>query len=113
MECASCGKRVGGVSVIVGIVRVTTHKCSCCGKVWRDKELTVPFSVPVLESEVSRLKATPGTKSPVVRVSIRFLTGKLEHHSLQGLDPEASLRRRRDANWERQFLKSMLGEDYL
>lgn len=113
MDCSRCGSKVGGVNLVVGIVKVTTCHCKDCGKVWRIKTLLVAFSVSVFVGELERLHAKYPDHRPVVIKSVMtYLQGKVDAHMATQLDEEAAKRKRRNDMWERQFLKDALGEDY-
>lgn len=111
MDCPNCGKSVGGVAMVVGLVRLTTFRCRC-GRVWRLKALLTAFSVSVFSAEVERLEARyPGAKPPHVKIALGFLQAKLNDHSYSSLDADRARKKRRDDLWEREYLKSLIGED--
>lgn len=112
MDCPNCGKSVGGVSLMVGIVKITTFKCKC-GRLWRLKSLLTAFSVSVFTGEIERiLTRYPGAKPPHVKVALAYLEAKVADHQYSALEEEEAKRKRRNDHWEREFLKQALGEDY-
>lgn len=112
VECPKCGKSVGGVAVVVGVVKITTFKCQC-GRVWRTKGILTAFSVSVFTGEIERLHTKyPGVKPPHVKIAVGYLEAKISDHSCSALEEEEAKRKRRNDHWERQFLKDALGEDY-
>lgn len=112
MECPSCSELVGGVSLVVGYVKITTFHCKC-GRLWRSKELLVSFDKPRFVAEVERLLTKYPADRPVhVRLTIELLQNRLDRYVLDG--EAAVLSQRRLDSWERQFLKRMKEEaDYL
>lgn len=113
MDCPRCGSKVGGVSLIVGFVKVTTCHCKECGKVWRVKVILAAFSVSSFVGEIERLHAKyPGPKPPEIKSVMVLLQGKVDSHAATQLDKEAATRKRRNDMYDRQFLKEALGEDY-
>lgn len=111
MECPNCGKSVGGVAVVVGVVKLTTFRCRC-GRVWRLKALIAAFSVAVFSAEVERLESKyPGFKPPHIKIVLGYIQSKLNDHSYSSLDADRARKKRRDDFWEKQYLKELLGED--
>ncbi len=109
MDCPNCGTSVAGVALVVGIVKLTSFHCGC-GKRWRTKSLKVEFDRALFLGEIKRLEsAYPVQPPPEVTRAIEYLKVKIEADYRQGLDAEEALRRRRNDNWERQFLRAALG----
>lgn len=110
-DCPKCGALVGSVSSVVGIVKVTNHRCSC-GKAWRSKSLVGEFQISIAMQELSRLKATPPTKRHFLSsCAISYLEFKVQKYNDSALSHDAHLKRVRDSLWEKNYLKGLLGED--
>lgn len=112
MICPRCGSTTGGVGVKVGIVKVSTHKCFSCGKLWREKVLLVEFCPNAVEKEISRIKRVYPAPSPQVKAAVRYLECRLSEHALSNLSKSVAGKKRRADAWERKFLKDAIGEDY-
>lgn len=113
MKCPKCGVEVGGMNMVVGFVRIETHRCKTCGKAWRQKVLLVPFCAHAITNEIERLLTKhPGKKPWHVQTALQYLQSKLDDHALSKLEKEAATKKRRLDLWERQFLKGALGDDY-
>lgn len=112
MDCPNCGKAVGGVAMLIGVVKLTTFRCRC-GRVWRLKALVASFSVALFSAEVERLEGKyPGFKPPHVKIALGYIQAKLDDHSYSSMDAERARKKKWDDLWEREFLKQALGEDY-
>lgn len=112
-ECPQCGGSVGCVSLVVGIVKICTHHCKVCDKVWRHKALTITFSVPDMVTELERLhKRHVAFKPPHVKMAMNYLQVKIESHAASKMEKEAGVKRRRLDLWERNFMKDAVGDDY-
>jgi len=89
--------------MVVGVVKVKTHRCKSCKKGWRTFEMTVDFSVGLAEKEVKRLYAA---RTDIGKYAARYLESRISATSVKSLE-----QKRLDA-WEKKFLKSALGDDY-
>lgn len=113
MQCPACGGDSGTLALVVGIVKISTHRCKECGRAWKHKELLVQFSASILEKEIRRLKANGDVSAQATRTAIQFLNVKLESHAASALDEDAARQKRRNDLWERRYLREALGDDYL
>lgn len=101
-----CGTPLSGVSVIRGVVKISTCKCPC-GRVHRKMELTGPYDLERIRAEISRIKERhPCYCSPHIHSVVNFLTIKAAFLEVE------SVRGRQSALWEREFLKRTIGDDY-
>lgn len=101
-----CGATVTGVSVVRGVVRVSTCKCSC-GRVHKKVELTVDCSLDRIQEEIRKIKEShPCYCSPHICSVLNFLRVK------EALLESSSLSGKQSALWERAFLKRTIGDDY-
>lgn len=111
MKCPKCGAEVGGMNMVVGFVRIETHRCKNCGKAWRQKFLIVPFCIHALSNEIERLHVKhPGKKPHHVQLALDYLQSKVDSHARSALDRDSALRKRRNDLWERRFLRDALEE---
>lgn len=112
-QCPGCGLLVeGGLNLVVGIVRLTTYRCKC-HRAWRVTTLTIPFAVHELIRELDRLqKKWSAFTPPHIKLTMAYLSTKIEDHRRSAMDEESRLRKRRADHWERKFLNDAIGEDY-
>lgn len=113
MQCPVCGGDSGSVALVVGVVKIITFHCKECHKVWRKKELTVQFHASMIEKEIRKLKETRDITASSTRIAIQFLQVKLDSHAADCLDEDSAKSKRRNDLWERRYLQSMLGDDYV
>lgn len=111
MECPVCGQGVGGVAILVGIVKVATFACPC-GRHWRVRSLKGNPTVHDVASELeSLLRRYPGGRSDTVKQAISFLEIKATSMALESAGKSKATREKAADAWERKFLKEAIGED--
>lgn len=111
MECPVCGKGVGGVSILVGIVKVATFACPC-GRHWRVRTLKGNPTVHDVASELGALlRRYPGGRTDLVKQAISFLEVKAVSMAQEASGKAKATRERAADAWERRFLKEAIGED--
>ena len=113
MECPYCGASSGALTVVVGIVKIISGTCSACGRHWKKNDLTVPFVIEDVVTEVERLeKRYVSLQHEGAKIALAFLRSKIYTFELSKMDKASSLRKRRNDLWEKKFLKDALGDDY-
>lgn len=111
MICERCGGTVGGITVKVGPVKMTTVHCPHCGALYRTKKVSIQFSVAAFMEEIEKLNAQYKAPRPTrVRVAIEYLQAKIDSHAASQLSKEDGIRRRRNDLWERKYLRELIGD---
>lgn len=111
MDCPVCGSNVGGVSLLVGIVRIASFACPC-GRHWRLRTFVgEPTIHDVTNALEGLLKRYPGPRSDSVKHAIIFLETKQASMAAAHAGKSKAIRERAADAWERKFLRDAIGED--